>query len=237
VDPNLIFDIGAFEGQDSEYYLQKGFRVVAVEANPELIPKILSRNAAAAKSGRLVIVNRAVAETEGYADLHLFEYSQWASLHKAKQGYTKSIQVKTILPSSLFSSYGVPYYLKIDIEGADIFVVRAISTLGGDVPKYVSFEITPDCKEAISILSESAYSKFKLVEQSTVPDMRPPLPPQEGGYADFVFTHANTGLFGEELPGKWLNLSDAISVIEAIDWETPVKCGWKAWYDIHVAVE
>ena len=32
----LIFDIGCHLGEDSEFYLRKGFKVVAVEANPEL---------------------------------------------------------------------------------------------------------------------------------------------------------------------------------------------------------
>jgi hypothetical protein len=31
-----IFDIGMYDGAESAYYLQSGYRVVAVEANPEL---------------------------------------------------------------------------------------------------------------------------------------------------------------------------------------------------------
>ena len=34
---NLIFDIGMHIGQDTEFYLKKGFCVVAVEANPKLV--------------------------------------------------------------------------------------------------------------------------------------------------------------------------------------------------------
>ena len=33
---DLIYDIGMHEGEDSEFYLLKGFRVVAVEADPDL---------------------------------------------------------------------------------------------------------------------------------------------------------------------------------------------------------
>ena len=36
VNSNLIYDVGLHEGQDTAYYLWKGFRVLAVEANPEL---------------------------------------------------------------------------------------------------------------------------------------------------------------------------------------------------------
>jgi hypothetical protein len=32
--PDLIYDVGLHLGEDSEFYLKKGFNVVAVEANP-----------------------------------------------------------------------------------------------------------------------------------------------------------------------------------------------------------
>ena len=34
--PDLIYDIGQHTGEDTAFYLGKGFRVVAVEANPTL---------------------------------------------------------------------------------------------------------------------------------------------------------------------------------------------------------
>ena len=34
---NLVFDIGLNRGQDTANYLAKGYNVVAVEANPELV--------------------------------------------------------------------------------------------------------------------------------------------------------------------------------------------------------
>ena len=34
-DEALIYDVGAHKGEDTEYYLRKGFRVIAIEAMPE----------------------------------------------------------------------------------------------------------------------------------------------------------------------------------------------------------
>ena len=34
---NLIYDVGLHKGEDAEFYLHKGFRVVAFEADPDLI--------------------------------------------------------------------------------------------------------------------------------------------------------------------------------------------------------
>ena len=36
MDANLIFDLGMHRGEDTELYLKKGFRVVAVDADAEL---------------------------------------------------------------------------------------------------------------------------------------------------------------------------------------------------------
>ena len=35
--PDLIYDVGAHKGENSDFYLRLGFRVVAVEANPMLV--------------------------------------------------------------------------------------------------------------------------------------------------------------------------------------------------------
>ena len=32
---DLIYDVGMHRGEDTQFYLRKGFRVVAFEANPE----------------------------------------------------------------------------------------------------------------------------------------------------------------------------------------------------------
>ena len=34
---DLIYDVGMHDGDDTAYYLDKGFQVVAVEANPVLV--------------------------------------------------------------------------------------------------------------------------------------------------------------------------------------------------------
>jgi len=40
---NLIYDIGMNNGDDTAYYLQRGFRVIAVEANPALVSQAIQR--------------------------------------------------------------------------------------------------------------------------------------------------------------------------------------------------
>jgi len=62
---DLIYDIGMHEGEDSKFYLAKGFRVVAVEADPLLCEQAADRLGQFIQSGQLTIVNRAIAPTRG----------------------------------------------------------------------------------------------------------------------------------------------------------------------------
>ena len=62
---NLIFDLGMYEGQDSRFYLSKGFRVVALEANPELCRRNAETFAAEIASGQLRIVQKALWHEAG----------------------------------------------------------------------------------------------------------------------------------------------------------------------------
>ena len=40
----MVFDVGMHRGEDTELYLSKGFRVVAFEANPNLVKKVIGLN-------------------------------------------------------------------------------------------------------------------------------------------------------------------------------------------------
>jgi hypothetical protein len=63
--PNLIYDLGTHNGQDSEFYLKKGFTVVTVEANPQLCERIKQGFAREIAEGRYVLVEKAVRERFG----------------------------------------------------------------------------------------------------------------------------------------------------------------------------
>jgi FkbM family methyltransferase len=235
---NLIFDIGAFQGEDTKFYLKKGFSVVAIEANPDFAAIIQNKNSEAIRDGLLTVVCAAVSDSNGSAPFFVYEYGPWSSLHDIKSGKPIQILVQSIQPLELFQAYGVPYYLKIDIEGSDIHVIRVLPELGGDIPKYVSFEVGPDVMEALTILSDLGYGRFKLIEQSAVSSMRLPFPPREGRFVEYQFSSANSGPFGEETCGMWMTARQLQSEIQKIDWNATIEVGgevWNVWYDIHAA--
>ena len=69
---DLIFDIGAHSGQDTRYYLKKGFRVVAVEADPELCAALRRDFADALASARLILVEAAISDHAGEGTFYKF---------------------------------------------------------------------------------------------------------------------------------------------------------------------
>lgn len=211
---DLIFDIGMHDGTDADFYLRKGFSVVAVEANKELCMRARNRFAQHVSTGRLVIINAIVGRDSG--EMRFFRNlvnSQWSttSMEWRRRNDilgTSSVEerVQSITLPELIGTYGCPYYLKIDIEGGDY---EAIGTLKNveDRPKFVSIEVSKfsilETFREFCLLERLGYTRFNIVAQHRVHQQRPPDPPLEGKYAHPNFEWASSGLFGCELPGSW----------------------------------
>lgn len=162
-----IFDIGMFDGADTEYYLDMGYRVVAVEANPELAERAKSKFASHVKSGRLKIVNRAIGPKDSTVDLVLAGDDLGSSSVHADRVANKhpqgTVPVRTVTIDELMEEHGVPYFLKSDIEGSDRECV--LSLRPKRAPTYLSFEAGPDVEELIDHAASVGYRLFQVIDQ------------------------------------------------------------------------
>ena len=80
---DLIADIGMHDGQDTDFYLKKGYRVVAVEANPELVEAGRQRFTHEIESGRLTIIHAAIGASAGPVKLFVNDRkTDWSSIHE-----------------------------------------------------------------------------------------------------------------------------------------------------------
>lgn len=224
---DLIFDVGMHNGQDSEYYLRKGFRVVGIEADPELCRKTGVRLAEFVSDGRLRIINVAIAPKTG--PVRFFRNPlisvwgttspEWAARNARRGAVSEEIEVRGVNFKEILAAHGTPYYLKIDIEGADTECLRALKDWPGR-PKYLSLESElhswPKLREEFSLLSELGYRRFQAVQQTKVSEQVCPRPALEGSYVNHRFPDGATGLFGSELPGHWLTEREAIRTYRAI---------------------
>ena len=186
----LAFDIGFFNGDDTALLLMQGYKVVAIEANAELVEQGRRRFAAALRNGQLVLLHRALAwsaETEGvvrpfYVNRH---NQQWSSFHKAvgcrpaSWPATQPTMSAAVGPDcderpvrgescmALFATYGTPLLLKLDIEGSEGPCIDALLQ-GTRRPSYLVMETMPHSR-AVGVyakLHALGYESFKWVDQT-----------------------------------------------------------------------
>ncbi|MBI3433776.1 MAG: FkbM family methyltransferase [Proteobacteria bacterium] len=204
---DLIFDVGFFDGSDTDFYLRKGFRVVAVEARPDLCALARTRFADALRSGRLILVERAIWRVAD-SEIAFYVRSGWSSVYQTSAerdgGASERIDVRTTTLAWLIGEFGVPHYLKCDIEGAEQHVLDDLDRLG-PLPRFISLE-DPDGMLAAR-LAAIGYDSFQIVNQGHLGLYRPHFPAREGGFVDVTFTGRSSGLFGHELArDRWVDL-------------------------------
>jgi len=210
----LIFDLGMHAGLDTGFYLDKGFRVVAVEANPAMAESVRGARAEAIEADRLTIVDKALWDRPGETiSFYLnHEKDDWCSAFKGwaeKGGHeSEEIEVETVTLDQLIAEHGEPYYIKCDMEGADELFVRQL--LASDCrPDYVSVEA--GSLEILALLYAAGYDRVQIVNQAFLPFNPLPEPAREGRFVPVTFNGFMSGPFGRELdPGRWRSYARAV---------------------------
>ena len=224
---DLIYDIGLHRGEDSDYYLRKGFRVVGFEADPELAAHCRARFAGEIAAGRLTIIEGAIVETmpgeSPGQPVRFFRNKNIAVWGSAQEVFARSkeklgtelevIEVQAVDFAACLQEQGIPHYLKSDIEGLDRVCLKALLDFE-ERPDYLSLESEktsfPALLEEFELLTRLGYQDFKLVQQAGISRQREPNPGREGPWLDYRFQEGSSGLFGADLPGDWLDRDRAV---------------------------
>jgi len=226
------------EGNDTDFYLKKGFDVLGVEADPVTYQTLQTRFSEEISAGRLEIINAAASATNNeklsfFVNDHVQGHSRILTKDAPKPLRAGTIhEVKTVNWTALSKKFSEAYYCKIDIEGAEIPFLDSFE--GHKLPKYISAE--SHSLEPIIKLHQMGYKSFKLINQTILHTFVVPKPPLEGKYLpNHKFQHAS-GFFGEELPGsKWLSFNEVMEAYFTIEkmraFETLI--GKAVWYDCH----
>jgi FkbM family methyltransferase len=113
--PNLIYDVGVCNGDDSAYYLHKGYRVVGIEASPLLLEPLRKRFEGAIGDGRYQLLPVGIAETAGEAPFWVCDdRPEWSSFDRSiasRKGFRHHcVQVETRPFEWMLETYGTPFY-------------------------------------------------------------------------------------------------------------------------------
>jgi FkbM family methyltransferase len=174
-DPQLIYDVGMHNGDDTEYYLWRGFRVLAIEANPDLVAGAAKKFAPEIETGRLAILNIGIAGEESIlpfwineADSRLSSFSRClASLDGSCPHHEIGVPCRRF--RSLLEQFGIPFYVKIDIQGSDYLCVEDLEPQ--QLPQFISVsEIS-----LLTSLHQHGFKRFKCITQSHFLPLQMPL--------------------------------------------------------------
>jgi FkbM family methyltransferase len=168
----LIFDVGANHGAKTDVFLRLGARVVAIEPDEGsqalLAEKFLKFRLVPRP---VVVVGKAVSDAAGFEPMWIDGPGsalntlspKWVELLKGhgnrfqhqldKLEFSARKTVETTTVEQLVAAHGTPFYIKIDVEGHELRVLRGLQR---PIP-FVSFEVNlPDFKpeglECLSVL-------------------------------------------------------------------------------------
>lgn len=208
----LVFDIGAHTGEDTKFYLARGFRVVALEANPVLAEQLKSEFQDEIKDDRLVVENKAFWDVDkSTMDFYIVnDNNEFSSLDRdAIKAFDdiKTIKVATTNLEALIKKHGVPHYIKCDIESADHLLAKQLTRIE-ETPDFVSVE--GGALTWLADLSSAGYDRFQLINQGMVRrGLWPPKLSSRYGEIEYRFGGACSGPFGYDLNrDHWLDFED-----------------------------
>jgi FkbM family methyltransferase len=224
----LIYDVGMHNGDDTAYYLTKGAKVVAIEANPDLCSLAEARFASEIRKGFVTILNCAVSDKEGgEIDFFINEGSTVeSSLYARNHAGLRKISVSARRLSDIVKEYGRPDFAKIDVEKYDQVILRDLR-LADCVPDH--FSVEAHHFDVIKELLMTDHSKFRLVRGNTIGrrfaqhGIKTPL-----GMQNYSFPNHSSGPFGEDLPEAWVSAEAMVT-----SWLVRGSLYGHGWYDIH----
>ena len=236
----MVFDLGMHNGDDTSYYLERGFKVMAVDANPELCDECSLRFESQISRGDLFIANKAIwKRSDQIIDFYISSLnSEWSTIHQNPHltgENPRKISVETTTLSTLISQFGIPHYIKCDIEGADIIFCQQL--LEEKIrPDFVSAEATS--LEILGLLMASGYDNFQLVNNAKVRRFasRKHFEDSDYGNASATITGHCSGEFGFDLDSKkWLTFEEAAyRWLKHVDLQkTDPDMTIDNWFDFH----
>jgi hypothetical protein len=209
----IIYDFGANNGLNLDYFLKKADKVVAIEANPSLVEKIKNTFNKEIKDGLLFVEQCVASDNFGKTDFYIHNlHDVLSTMIRPKEDEIKYYQ-KVLLnqkpASEIIKKHGNPFYIKIDIEEADGIILKNIFA-SRIYPEFISAECH-NIDVFCHMVASGQYSMFNLINGGSVKN-------------DYGFAYHSSGPFGDDIKDKWMNANDFFEKL------AENGLGWK---DIH----
>ncbi len=260
---DLIYDVGLHDGEDTAYYLSLGHRVVAIDANPSKIEMAKEKFAAHIKAGKLVLVNVGIFPVAGEFDFWVSEFDFWSSFDQSMASrFSRAcvpVRVRCRPFQEILREFGVPHFLKIDVEGQEDQCLKGLSP--DELPRYVSWEASLESLAQLYWMHKLGYNAFKCIDQKTLTaSLKKRIASDRvtvrarnrilrifttgadtpvKRHTGWEFQAGSSGPFGEETDGKWQSFEsladDWIAYCRKAIRATPDKLN--CWFDFHATIK
>jgi FkbM family methyltransferase len=168
---DLCFDIGANIGARTKVFRRLGASVVAVEPQNSCLTILKAANF---WDRKVQVVGAACGDQPGRAEIMLCESplmsslsSEWTSYMRANERFSgiewprmQPCEVTTL--DRLIGSYGVPAFIKVDVEGYELQVLRGLSRSVLSLSFEFFAERLQETKLCIERLTDLGFSRFNL---------------------------------------------------------------------------
>ena len=120
MESDLIDDVGIHRGYDTANYLEKGYRVVAIDADLRMILSCSDKFSEEIRSGRLTLVHAGISDRTGVLPFYSSEHDDWNSFDPsiATRNGTPAdvIEVQCVSFRKILETHGIPYYLTVVLD-------------------------------------------------------------------------------------------------------------------------
>lgn len=216
----MIFDVGLHRGEDTAFYLALGYRVIAFEANPDLVQICRARFSTEIRHKRLTIIEGAIqAGPARTATFYQHPLSAWGTTNadwarrNAALGGSVEREVPVVDFAAALREHGIPYYLKVDIEGSDVLCLSALDDFRHR-PAYVSLESEKTGFSGLvaefDLLRALGYTRFAVIQQAAIQQQSRMTTALDGSTLRYAFEPDASGAFGADV-GPWMTRESALA--------------------------
>ena len=164
---DLFFDIGAHLGEKSKKILDKNLKIVMLEPLPQCVKQLKE---SFKNSKNVEILEKAVGRTVGNMTLEVNSKmptistmaKHWKNGRFSNQKWDQIISVEVTTLDHLIKIYGLPNYIKIDVEGFELDVLLGLSQKAGIISFEFTSEFLDQSIKCLNHLKKIGYSEFNL---------------------------------------------------------------------------
>ena len=162
---DLFFDVGAHLGEKSKPFIEKKIQTIMVEPLPSCI-KQLEKNYS--QNSLVKILQKGLGDKEAKAKLSINENmptvstlsEHWKKGRFSNLKWEKEIEIEITTLDHLINTFGEPDYIKVDVEGFELNVIKGLSKKVGIISFEITSEYLSDALKCLDYLINLGYKDF-----------------------------------------------------------------------------